>query len=91
MVDDSLHRKLRPLIGHQFDYLGEVWTLIEILADTDSVVLRRCDDCQSNAVQRNAFGMPTRRSPGTLTLPVSTADGDDYSQDILLLLEGKRR
>ena len=86
----SLHRKLRQFIGQKFDYLGEVWILIEVLADNDSVVLRRCSDCKPRTVQHNAYGLPTRRSPDTLTLPISARESEESSQDILVLLEGRQ-
>lgn len=90
MTGDDLHRKLRQLIGDRFDYLGEVWILIEVLGDLDSVVLRRCGDCAPNAVQQNAYGQPTRRVSNTLTLKISDISGEGYSDDILVLLEGRQ-
>ena len=89
MTTDTLHHRLQKLIGDRFDYLGEVWTLIEVLKDADTVVLRRCGNCQPAAPQPNAYGVPNRRAEETLTLPISDTDGD-YSQDILVLLEGHR-
>lgn len=89
MSADTLHRKLRPLIGDRFDYLGEVWVLIEILGDADSVVLRRCKDCTPRSVQRNAYGIPNRRAEDTLTLSISDSTGEAYSEDMLGLLEGR--
>ncbi len=90
MPQTALHRKLRQLIGQRFDYLGEVWILIEVLGDDDSLVLRRCVDC-TPSVQRNAYGIPSRRASNDLTLPISDAHGDGYSEDVLLLLEGRQR
>ena len=80
MPTDVLHRKLRQLIGQRFDYLDEVWVLIEVLGV----------DCTRGSVQRSVYGAPTRRASDTLSLPISSPDGEDYSQDILLLLEGRR-
>jgi hypothetical protein len=90
MTADALHRKLQVLIGDAFDYLGEVWILIEVLSDVDGVVLRRCKDCKPSALQRNAYGMPNRRVEDTLTLRISDRSGEAYSEDILVLLEGRR-
>lgn len=90
MEADSLHRKLRQLVGDRFDYLGEPWVLIEVLGDLDSIVLRRCKDCPADAVQQNLYGMPNRRVQNTLTLKISDASGEGYSEDILVLLEGRR-
>jgi len=89
MTADTLHRKLQQLIGDQFDYLGEVWVLVEVLKDVDTVVLRRCEKCKPAALQANAYGMPSRRVEETLSLPISDAHGG-YSEDILVLLEGRR-
>ncbi len=87
----SLHQRLQQLIGNRFDYLDEVWILIEVLGDMDSVVLRRCEDCKRyRPVQSNAYGMPNRRVDGTLTLPISNSEGDGYSDDLLVLLEGRQ-
>jgi hypothetical protein len=88
-MSNALHYKLRPLIGQVFDYLGEPWVLVEILADDDSVVLNRCSANAAKVVQANAYGMPTRRATETLTLPISDPADGGYSQDMLLLLEGR--
>lgn len=88
MTAATLHRKLEQLIGHRFDYLGEVWVLIEVLGDIDSVVLRRCQNCPPRNVQQNIYGMPNRRAESTLTLAISDAGGEAFSQDIMVLLEG---
>lgn len=91
MTTDPLHQRLQQLIGNRFDYLDEVWILIEVLSDMDSVVLRRCKDCQRHRpVQQNAYGAPNRRVDGTLSLPISNTDGDGYSDDLLVLLEGRQ-
>ena len=90
MTTNTLHCKLRKLIGDRFDYLGEVWILIEVLGDVDSVVLRRCENCAPSSLQSNAYGMPNRRVEDTLSLRISDSAGDGYSEDILVLLEGRR-
>jgi len=90
MTSANLHRKLQQLIGKQFLFLGEIWVLIEILSDMDSVVLRRCRECGQVGVQQNLYGMPNRRAGDTLTLPISDSSGASYSQDLMLLLEGRQ-
>ena len=92
MTLETLHRKLQKLIGTRFDYLGEVWILIEVLAELDQVVLRRCAGCApgSGRLQQNAYGMPNRRVQDTLTLPISDPGGELYSEDLLVLLEGRQ-
>ena len=90
MTADVLHRKLQRLIGDRFAYLGDIWVLIEVLSDADSVVLRRCEESGRGNVQQNMYGMPTRRAQGTMTLQISDATGDGYSDDIMVLLEGRQ-
>ena len=90
MTADTLHRRLQQLIGDRFDYLGEVWILIEVLGDVDTVVLRRCEHCRPNSLQQNAYGMPNRRVEDTLSLRISDVSGEIYSEDILVLLEGRQ-
>ena len=89
MTANALHHRLRQLIGQRFNYLDDIWILVEVLGDDDSVVLRRCTDCGPRPVQRSVYGMPTRRVEDNLTLPISGGDGG-YSQDLLVLLEGRR-
>lgn len=87
----ALHRKLEGLLGERFDFLGDEWVLIEVLGDIDSLVLRRQAEDGSRIVQRNSYGMPNRRVAGTLTLPISDAETGAYSDEVLLLLAGRRR
>lgn len=87
----SLHRKLENLLGQRFTYLGDEWVLIEVLSDIDSLVLRRQAGGGPSVVQRNSYGMPTRRVTNTLTIPISDADTGTYSDEVLLLLAGRRR
>jgi len=89
VADDTLYARLQQLIGDRFDYLGEIWILIEVLGDIDSIVLKRCEDCVKGSVQRNAYGVPNRRVDNTLTLKISDGSGDGYSDDVLVLLEGR--
>lgn len=91
MSIDPIYHRLQQLIGDRFDYLDEVWVLIEVLSDIDSLVLQRCKDCQPHRVQQNLYGMPNRRVMATMTLAISDATGDGYSEDVLILLEGHQR
>ncbi len=92
MTPDPLHRKLEKLVGNRFEFLGEPWVLIEVLADIDSLVLRRCVECnRQHAVQRNSYGMPNRRVEGTMTLPITNHDTGSYSDDVMALLAGRHR
>lgn len=88
----SLHQRLRKMIGDRFDYLGKPWVMVEILPDVDGVVLKRCGIREGRAVlQPDAYGVPNRVSAETLMVPVSNASNDGYSEDLLLLLEGRQR
>lgn len=83
----SPHHQLRALVGQRFRYQGEVWTLIDVVADADTLVLRS-EVGRQRSVQTNLYGTPTRRSPETITLPLSDADGG-YSTALTELLTGR--
>ena len=85
----DLHDRLKTLLGHRFHYLDETWVLIDVLADADSVVLDRQATSDTARIQANAYGLATRRANATLTLPISDPNGEGYSQDLMLLLEGR--
>ena len=87
-----LHQRLRKMIGDRFDYLGKPWVLVEILPDVDGVVLKRCEDRDERAIlQPDAYGIPNRVGAETLMVPVSNASNDGYSEDLLVMLEGRHR
>ena len=89
---NTLHQRLRKMIGDRFDYLGKPWIMVEILPDVDGVVLKRCGTSEGRAVlQPDAYGIPNRVSAETLMVPVSNTAKDGYSDDLLLLLEGRQR
>lgn len=83
----SPHQQMRQLVGQRFRYLDNRWTLIDILPDADALVLRR-DASGPRTVQTDLYGTPSRRSPETITLPISNADGG-YSTAITELLSGR--
>lgn len=87
----SPHLKLRRLIGERFRYVDRLWVMVEVLHDADRVVLQPCTDCGQAPVQGTAFGLPGRRVNQTLSLRISDPDGEGYSDDLLLLLEGRQR
>ena len=88
MPTDSLHRRLRALIGSRFFYAGIHWILIDVLADTDSIVLRN-NSGDLPLVQADLYGSPVRLSTDTLTLPISGSDGQ-YSEQMKDLLSGRQ-
>jgi hypothetical protein len=87
----SPHHKLRRLVGERFRYVDRLWVMVEVLQDTDRVVLQPCTDCGVAPVQGTAFGLAGRRVSQTLSLRISDASGQGYSDDLLLLLEGRER
>jgi len=87
MNEDSLHHRLRALIGSEFRYQGARWTLIEVLASEDVVVLRNCD-AGERPVQTDQYGAPLRRSQETLSLPINGPD-DGFSVEMQDLLVGR--
>ncbi len=87
MHTDSLHQRLRALIGSDFKYQGNRWTLIEVLVSEDAVVLRNCDD-RERPVQTDLYGAPLRRSQETLTLPINGSD-EEFSAEMQDLLVGR--
>lgn len=81
-----LHLKLRKLVGQRFRYLSDRWVLVDVLEAEDSVVLQRLADA-APLLQTDQFGQVLRRSAETLSLPIS--DGEGYSEELLLLLNGR--
>jgi len=71
-----MQNRLTQLIGKQFSYQGS----------KDSLVLRELDELKT--IQNNQHGSANRRSPETLTLKISDTDGDNYSEEMNILLAG---
>jgi len=90
MPTSALHQKLRKLVGQEFTYLSCRWRLIDVLGDEDQVVLQRLET-NKHPLQSNQFGQANRRCPETLTLPISNSETpDNFSVELMLLLEGKK-
>ncbi|MCU0970698.1 MAG: hypothetical protein MUF57_02610 [Gammaproteobacteria bacterium] len=85
MPQDSIHQRLRALIGRRFCYGGEDWLVIDVLADDDALVLQRVGT-SSGPIQADLYGQAARRVCDTLVLPVSGDSPDQLSQDIVDLL-----
>lgn len=91
MPSSPLHQKLRKLVGQEFTYLSCQWRLIDVLPDEDQVVLQRLDS-DGHSLQSDQYGQASRRSPETLTLPISDHDNpDNYSEELLLLVQGREK
>jgi len=88
MEISELHQKLRQLVGQKFHYQGQEWLLIEILVEEDLLVLCRQGDCEESAIQVNQYGLASRRTQMTMTIPISDVSGQ-YSQEALELLGGR--
>jgi len=89
MPPSALHKKLRRLVGQEFTYLSCKWRLIDILGEEDQVVLQRLETTH-RSLQSDQYGQASRRCPETLTMPISgDNDPDDFSEELLLLLQGK--
>ncbi len=86
MTSQILIDKLRGLTGQRFNYLGEVWQLVEVLGAEDALVISAL---QGGEVQSSQYGQPHRRAPRTLTLPLSGDDPAGYSDEIIALLAGR--
>lgn len=90
MPGSILHQKLQKLLGQTFTYLSCDWRLIEVLGDSDQVVLQRTDSAVRN-LQVNQYGQANRRCPETLTLAISDKElPDNFSDELLILLQGRK-
>lgn len=85
-MNDDILTRMRGLIGQRFDYLGSRWTLIEVLADEQTVVLQRAD---AAAIQVDQFGRANRRGDETLLVPIFAEDGETLSEEMMDLLVTK--
>jgi len=80
-----MYKKLMPLVGKHFSYLGIDWILIDILPEQDSLVLRRVG--KASQVQSNQYGAASRMSKETITLKISDTE-NGYTEEITTLLSG---
>jgi hypothetical protein len=90
MTSEILIQRLRALTGQRFRYLDSEWYLIEVLGQEDALVLRQRNGGDAQ-VQTDQYGQANRRARQTLTLPLSDADNEGYSEEVLALLEGRLR
>ena len=89
MDNQTIFQRMRTLLGERFNLGGQVYTLIEILADEACVVLR--GNGREEPIQLDQFGRPSRRT-GTLEMvPVFAADGEALSEELLELLASRVR
>lgn len=84
MDTETIIKRIRPLIGSHFDYLGHEWMLLEVLADEQQLVLASAD--HEATIQANLYGQPSRRVPETVMIPLYGSDGETFSEEFLELL-----
>jgi hypothetical protein len=82
------HAALAGLIGRRFRYRGRAWVVLEVMPDANRIVLSPEGGARRRSIQSDQYGQPLRRCPDCLSLPISTSDGDAYSEDMLELLGG---
>jgi hypothetical protein len=61
MIDDTLKRQLRALIGNQVEYRGRLCQVIEVLDSEQALVVQCLSTTSPPAIQGNQFGEATRR------------------------------
>mgnify|MGYP001244866804 CR=1 FL=1 len=89
MKSKALYKRLSKLIGKDFKYLSNSWRLIDILSDSDQIVLQKISTDQKE-LQFNQYGQVNRRSSETITLPISNIkDENIFSEELILLMEGR--
>jgi hypothetical protein len=87
MDNQTIFQRMRTLLGARFSFRGDVYTLIEILADEACVVLR--GNGREEPIQLDQFGRPLRRAGALEIVPVFAADGEALSEDMLELLASR--
>ena len=87
MENQTIFQRMRMLLGERFNFRGQIFTLIEILADEACVVLR--GNGPEEPIQLDQFGRPLRRSGALEAVPVFAADGEALSEDMLELLASR--
>lgn len=72
--------ELRTMIGMCVSYQGTPGTIIEVLEDGPSLVLKNSGDA---SIQSNLHGHPTRRSPQTMIVRVLSENGTALHKEFL--------
>ncbi len=74
MIEDTLKRRLRALVGRQVEYHGHTCQIIEVL-DSEQALVVQCSLLDSpRTIQGNQFGEATRRVQACHTLPLYDED-----------------
>ncbi len=87
MDNQTIFQRMSMLLGERFSFRGQVFTLIEILADEACLVLR--GNGREEPIQLDQFGRPLRRTGALEMVPVFTADGEALSEEMLELLAAR--
>ncbi len=72
--------ELRAMIGMDVVYHGQHARIIEVIEEGPGLVLQSTD---SDVIQSNMLGHPTRRSPETITVRVLSENGSALHKDFL--------
>ncbi len=84
-MSQEILARMRSLIGGRFDYLGSRWTLVEVLAEDQLLVLRLAS---AAAIQVDQYGRANRRGEETLLVPVF-GENARLAPELTDLLTGK--
>ncbi len=83
-----MYRKLTKLIGKRFLFRGKVWLIVEVLKEEDALVIAPEQAAKNKRIQPDQFGHATRRCEACVTLALSNAEANGYSEAVLELLSG---
>lgn len=61
MIDDTLKRRLRTLIGREVEYCGQQCRVIEVLDSEQALVVQCMSQSVPAVIQGNQYGEATRR------------------------------
>lgn len=84
-----MYTQLAKLIGKRFLFRGKVWLIVEVLREEDALVIAPEQAAKNKRIQPDQFGHATRRCDACMTLPLSNAESNGYSETVMELLSGR--
>ena len=84
-----MYPQLTKLIGKKFLFRGRTWLLVEILRTEDALVIAPVKAAGNKLIQADQYGHATRRCHECMTIPLTNAEGDGYSETVMELLSGR--
>lgn len=84
-----MYPQLVKLIGKRFLFRGKVWLIVEVLREEDALVIAPELAAKNKQIQPDQFGHATRRCDACLTLALSNAEENGYSEAVMELLSGR--